>query len=90
MTFYELIEVLCKERGVTTQIMAMRIGVPYGTVRNWKNNGSIPRWQTLIKLSEYFRVPRDYFLDFKKRKMIIAAMKEQEAKEKNEDSHVVL
>ncbi len=90
MTFYELVEVLCKERGVTTQIMARRIGVPYGTVRNWKTNGSIPRWQTLIKLSEYFRVPRNYFLDFKKRQTIIAAMKKHEAQENNEDSHVLL
>ena len=90
MTFYELVEVLCEERGVTTKIMAMRIGVSYAAVRNWKNSGAIPRWQTLIKLSEYFRVPRDYFLDFKKRQTIIAAMQETEAREKNEGSHVVL
>ena len=53
MTLYELVEVLCEERGVTTKIMAMRIGVSYAAVRNWKKTGAIPRWQTLIKLSGY-------------------------------------
>lgn len=63
MTFYQCVKLLCEERGVTPAIMAKRIGVSYHTVRKWRYVKSLPRWATIIKLSDYFRVPREYFLD---------------------------
>lgn len=64
MKFWKLIELLCEERGVTPQIMAMRIGVKQCTVESWKYKGKLPKWETQVRLCEYFHVSRAYFLDF--------------------------
>lgn len=66
LTFWQMIEMLCEQKGVSPKVMAMRLHIKQCTLRDWKYKGTIPRWATLVKLSEYFHVPMDYFLEYKK------------------------
>lgn len=49
-------------KGVTMEELAGAIGVTKSRVNMWENNGTIPREEALLKLSEYFNVSTDYLL----------------------------
>lgn len=65
-SFWQMIEILCEQKGVTPEIMSLRLQIKKTTLYSWKRKGIIPRYETLVKLAEYFRVPREYFLKYKK------------------------
>ena len=59
--FYDIIEHLCKERGIYVTQLASDIGVSKSNVTNWKN-GSVPRSDKVRKIADYFGVTVDYLL----------------------------
>ena len=60
--FYDRFVGLCKERGVSPSAVMVSIGLNKSNATFWKN-GSIPKGDTLQKLSDYFGVSVDYLLD---------------------------
>ena len=59
--FYDIIEHLCKERGIYVTQLASDIGVSKSNVTNWKN-GRVPRSDKVRKIADYFGVTVDYLL----------------------------
>lgn len=59
--FYDRFVGLCKERGVSPSAVMVSIGLNKSNATFWKN-GSIPKGDTLQKLSDYFGVSVDYLL----------------------------
>lgn len=62
MSFYERFIKLCKNNMVAPSKVVADIGLNKSNVTYWKN-GSIPKLSTIKKLSAYFDVSMDYFLD---------------------------
>lgn len=62
--FYKRYLALCKEKNVAPQNRELLdfLGVSSGTVTQWKNRDSIPKGETLCKMSQYFDVSVDYIL----------------------------
>jgi transcriptional regulator with XRE-family HTH domain len=61
MEFYEKVELLRKERGVSVQIMAKRCGISPSTPTTWKTRHAKPGFRILQRLAEYFAVPVSFF-----------------------------
>ena len=62
LAFYDIFELLCGQMGITPTQAARDIGITQQAVSLWKKRGSIPKAETLQKISEYFDVHTDYFL----------------------------
>ena len=62
-TLSEKIEACYKAIGKDRTHFAQEIGVPESTIRNWKRYNSIPAADVLYKISKYFNVPMEYFID---------------------------
>lgn len=60
--FQKRVKDLRNDKGVTMEQLAEIIGVTKSRVNMWENNGTIPREEALLKLSEYFNVSTDYLL----------------------------
>ena len=56
MTFFNRFSALCRENGKSPNAVASEIGVSSGSVTVWKQNGTMPRTETLKKVAEYFNV----------------------------------
>lgn len=61
MTFYEIFESLCKQRGISPTRAARDNGIKQQSVSSWKTRGSIPKFETIQVLSQYFNVPIETF-----------------------------
>lgn len=59
--FFDNFVRLCNEAKTSPNAVAKKLGIPSGSVTDWKN-GSIPRRGTLIKIADYFGVSVDYLL----------------------------
>ena len=59
--FWEIFNSLCNEHNIKPNTVAKEIGIPSGSVTDWKK-GRIPRDGTLIKIADYFNVSIDYLL----------------------------
>lgn len=59
--FWEIFNRLCNEYNIKPNTVAKEIGIPSGSVTDWKK-GRIPRDGTLIKIADYFNVSIDYLL----------------------------
>lgn len=57
MTFYDVFERLCSERGVTPTKAARDVGIAQPVVSQWKKRGSTPKFETILALARYFDVP---------------------------------
>ena len=60
MTFYERIEEMRKERGISQGNLEKELGFSNGSYSKWKN--SMPTPERLQKLAEYFGVSVDYLV----------------------------
>ncbi len=61
MSRYEKIKMLCKERGITVTGLEKELGIARGSLSKIDKNQ--PGADRLKKLSDYFDLPVEYFLD---------------------------
>lgn len=60
--FWERFYNLCVACGTKPNPVAKTIGISSGVVSKWKNTGSLPNGETLIKLADYLDCSVDYLL----------------------------
>lgn len=60
--FYDKLKELCDEKGVKPSRVAVECGFSKGTVSHWKNDGTVPQREILLKIAEFFDVPVDHLL----------------------------
>lgn len=60
---YSKFEKLLNEKGVKTSEVCRETGIPHSTFSDWKKGKSSPKIQKLQKLSTYFGVKVEYFLN---------------------------
>ena len=60
--FYDKFMELCAERNVKPSPILKKLGLSSGNLKRWEAGANVNS-DTLKKLSEYFQVPVDYFLD---------------------------
>ena len=60
--FYDKFIILCKKNGLTTSRAATANNISRTSVTRWKN-GALPNAEIIKKLSNYFGVSTDYFLE---------------------------
>lgn len=63
MTFYEKLEFLCKNRGITVTSLANELGYSSSAGTTWKKSKGLPRNSTIKKITDYFGIPITYFSD---------------------------
>lgn len=56
MTFYDRVNELCRERGISITALALALGFSKGTPSNWKTMTKPPRAENVKKVAEYFGV----------------------------------
>ena len=61
MTFYDKVNDLCKEHGISITSLALALGFSKGTPTNWKTMTKPPRAENVKKVADYFGVPTSYF-----------------------------
>lgn len=61
--FTDRLEACYKAKNYDRKHFAAEIGVPESTIRNWSHYGNIPPADLLFKISKFFGVPMEYFLD---------------------------
>jgi len=74
--FYDQLEKICKEKGVSITPMVVELGLSKGNIRNWKN-GTLPKYETRLKIAEYLKIP------------IEKLMTEQELESRQESSQMI-
>ena len=60
--FYSYFDGLCKKKGVSPNKACQEMGVSRSVAAKWKNTNTFPRYDTLLKISDYFGVPIDTLL----------------------------
>lgn len=63
MSFYEKLEILCKNQGITVTALANKLGYSSSAGTTWKKSKGLPRNSTIKKITDYFNVPITYFSD---------------------------
>ena len=66
MTFYQRLLELMKKKNITAKQLTAELGLAKNSVTYWKNNGNIPKGETLTLLADYFEVTVEYLLGTKK------------------------
>ena len=61
MTFYDKVNDLCKEHGISITSLALALGFSKGTPTNWKTMTKPPRAENVKKIADYFGIPISYF-----------------------------
>ena len=56
------LKALRKRKGLSQEDIAPKVGVKYGTYRNWEQGVRDPGTEALIRLAEFFGVSVDYLL----------------------------
>lgn len=59
--FFDILQRLCADRGVSAYRVCRDIGLNRSAVAKWKS-GSVPNGATMAKLAAYFGVSADYLL----------------------------
>lgn len=62
MEFSRKVKELRERKGLTMEKLANELGVSKSRVNMWENNGTVPRQDVLIQLSQYFGVSSDVLL----------------------------
>lgn len=74
--FYSYFDGLCQKKGVSPNKACQEMGVSRSVAAKWKKTNTFPRYDTLLKISDYFDVPIDTLLkqkeEIKKRPDIIS------------------
>lgn len=63
MSFFDKFESLCKEKGITPTHAARDIGITQQAVSMWKKRGSVPKYETLKKIADYFETTIEELLN---------------------------
>ena len=63
---YSNIESKCKEKGITVAGLEKAVGLGNATIKGWKD--SVPRYDNLLKVAEYFKCTTDELVNGKKKK----------------------
>ena len=66
--FYDVFCALCAEKGLTPSGAAAKIGFNRASVTVWKNNGTAPKQELLVKIADFFQVSTDYLLGLEQEK----------------------
>ena len=61
MQFFNKVQSLCQERGISVTALALALGFSKGTPTNWKTMKKPPRAENVKKIADYFGVPPSYF-----------------------------
>ena len=61
--FVEKLELCCQTRGIKRTTFCKDFGINEATVRTWIRNGNYPQADVLYRISQYFGVPMEYFMD---------------------------
>lgn len=64
---YQIIKDLCKEKDISVYRLEKDLGLSTGSVSKWSE--SIPRADTLLKISNHFNVSVEYLLGHKEDKL---------------------
>lgn len=59
---YKKYEALLKQRQITSYQVSKDTGISTATLSDWKTGRSNPKLDKLLILSDYFKVPIQYFL----------------------------
>lgn len=59
MSFYDKLKALCEKKSVAPSVFARELGIPQSSVATWKKRGSLPKYETLKKIADYFEVTVD-------------------------------
>lgn len=57
---YDRLDILLKERGITPYKLAKDIGMSQSSLSEWKRGNSIPKYEKLVKIANYFNIPVTY------------------------------
>lgn len=71
--FYDVFCALCAEKNLTPSGAAARIGFNRASVTVWKNNGTAPKQELLVKIADFFQVSTDYLLGLEAEKAPIVS-----------------
>lgn len=63
MDFYDRVNALCRERGISITALAIELGFSKGTPSNWKRMTKPPRAENVKKIADYFGIPVEYLYD---------------------------
>ena len=61
--FYSYFDELCKQKGVSANKACKEMGISRSVAAKWKSTNTSPRYDTLIKISDYFGVSIDTLLE---------------------------
>ena len=59
---YEIFEMLCKTRNLTTYKVCQETGINRATISSWKTGRYMPKANTLQKIADYFGVTFEYLM----------------------------
>lgn len=62
MSFWEIYQSLCKEKGLASANVLNDLGLSTSMTTNWGKKGRVPGAEILCKLADYFDVSIDYLL----------------------------
>lgn len=57
---YDRLDILLKERGITPYKLSKDIGMSQSSLSEWKRGNSIPKYEKLVKIANYFNIPVSY------------------------------
>lgn len=60
---YDKIQKLLDDRGLTSYQLSQATGIAPSSLSDWKSGRSKPKLDKLLKLSKYFNVPLEYFVE---------------------------
>lgn len=60
---YEKIQKLMDENKMTSYQLSQATGIAASSLSDWKSGRSKPKLDKLLKLSKYFNVPLEYFVE---------------------------
>lgn len=63
MRFYDKVNELCAERGISITALALELGFSKGTPTNWKSMTKPPRAENVKKVADFFGVSPAYLTD---------------------------
>lgn len=65
MGFYDCVKKLCKEKKISLAALAKEVGLSNSATTYWKH-GSVPKYETMKKIADYFGVTVEELLDIDK------------------------
>lgn len=65
MGFYDCVTKLCKEKKISLAALAREVGLSNSATTYWKH-GSVPKYETMKKIADYFGVTVEELLDIDK------------------------